>query len=133
MAAHHMTDMQLGHFVVGKIRYGITLLFKIINQVFMVLAVPGNLNTDKNLRFSVIRKAVVEFGNIAFAQGRTKLFKAAGLFRNSDTQNRFTLLTNFRALRDIAQAIKVSISATINGQEGLSFTARLFDIFFQAS
>ena len=81
------------------------------------------------MRLCCIAMSVIKFGDTMATQNPAKGLEAAGLFVNGYSENGFTLLTNLRALRNISQAIKVDISATLNRQKSLICNAMLFYIF----
>jgi hypothetical protein len=65
MAADHVADMVLRHFVIGQIQRRIA-VFAVVDQ-FGRFAAVNHLNTDKNVGLARIVVAVVEFGDVALA------------------------------------------------------------------
>src|SRR5690625_4694501 len=123
MTAHQVPNVQFGELVFGHILNVIALGDEHIHQFLSIRTVHTHLYPHKNPRLVGIRIAVVELGNIAPPQGPTKLFIGARTLGNGDRQYRLALFADLRALRDIAQSVKVDIRAGINGNEGLAGAA----------
>ena len=64
VTAHQMTDVRLGHFIVGQIERCVTMLAQLIDELQRLCA-RANLHPDKYVRFLVVVEAVIEFGNVA--------------------------------------------------------------------
>src|SRR5690606_30684612 len=88
------------------------------------------LHTHKNSRFVTISVAVIEFGDISLAQRFAEIFISARTLGNSDCQNRFALLADFGALRDVTQTVKIDIGTAVDGNKRLASAAGLGHIFF---
>jgi hypothetical protein len=69
MAADHVPDMVLGHFVVGQVERRVAVLLQAVDQLQRLLAVT-DLDADENVGFAGGVVAVVEFGDVALADQR---------------------------------------------------------------
>src|SRR5690606_25884930 len=82
--------------------------------------------------FTVIRIPIIEFGDVALAQGLGEIFVRPRPLRDSDRQDRFTLFANLRTLGDVAQPVKIHVGPAGDGHEGLAAELVFGHIFLDA-
>ena len=128
MAADHMADMVLRHFVISQIQRRITVFGQLFDQ-FGRFAAVNHLNTDKNVGLARIVVAVIELGDVALADQPEKFLVGARLLRQRHRQHRFAPLADFGPFGDKAQTVEIHVGAGRNGDQGLVLQLVLADIF----
>ena len=63
MTAHHVTDMQFGHFIVAHVHHRIALVAQSGDDALLFVIALGELNTRKDMGVPGVGVAVIEFGN----------------------------------------------------------------------
>src|SRR5690606_35984697 len=111
----------------------IALLTEALDQLIAPHPATGDLNPDKNQGLLIIGVAIVELGDIALLKRLDELLEAAGTLGNFYGDDRFTLLTDFGALGDITQTVKVHVGAANDRQQINTCDSFPRYIFLQAS
>jgi hypothetical protein len=81
MAADHVANVQLGQFVVGQVEHREALLGQAGNQRAARVVFRVGLHADEDVRLAAGVVAVVEFGDLALADGLAERLEAARLSR----------------------------------------------------
>jgi hypothetical protein len=118
VAADHVADVQLGQFVVGQVEHREALLAAARPARARVVFRVG-LHADEDVRFAAGVVAVVEFGDLALADGLAERLEAARPLGNGHGDDRFALLAQLGALGHVAQAVEVDVGAGVDGHQGL--------------
>lgn len=119
-----MADVQFGQFVVGQIGDRETLLGQARQQCAARVVFRVGLHADKDVRFAAGVVAVVEFGDLALADGFAERLEAAGLLGDGHGDDRFAAFTQFGALGDVAQAVEVDVGTGVDGHKVWPLTPR---------
>ncbi len=125
VATHEMANVEFRHFVVGKIQGTQVMPLQHGDQFRGLLAVM-HLDADKDVRFLGIGNAVVEFGDVAFAQQRTELLEAAGTLRNGHRENGFAFFAKLGVFRYKTQPVEIHVGAA--GDRNQGFVPQLFPL-----
>ena len=102
MASDHVTNMELGHLVVGHVYGFVAFLSQGFHNFLAIIFRWRNLHTNKNMGVAIIGVTVIKLGDRALAQQAAKLFVASWLFWNSNGENCFSLFAYLGAFRYIA-------------------------------
>ena len=116
VAADHVTNMVLGHFVVGQVQSRVAVLLQALDQFQRFLAVT-DLDADENMGFAGGVVAVVEFGDVALADQGQEFLVGAGLLGQRDGKDGFALFAKLGALGDEAQAVEIHVGAGGDGDQ----------------
>src|SRR5262245_58959024 len=101
MTTDHVTDVQLGHFVVAEIKSAHPMLLKGGDQDSTL--VPAlHLYTHEDHGLIRMRITIIEFGNVASPQQTTESFKTAWPLWDDGRQHRLTLFPKLGAFGDMA-------------------------------
>src|SRR6056297_1184368 len=76
-AAHHVANVQLGHFVVGEVLDRVALRAQLGHETVLLGAALAEFQTHEDMGFSSVAVSVVELGDVAPADGRTELAETA--------------------------------------------------------
>ncbi|OSN12319.1 hypothetical protein BV341_05748 [Pseudomonas syringae pv. actinidiae] len=132
MPANHVADVQFGQFVVGQVQHRKTLPGEAGDQCAAWVILRVSLHADEDVRFAVGVVTVVEFCDLALADGCAERLEAARLFRNGHGNDRLTTFAQLGTLCHMAQAVEVDVGAGVDGHQCLASHAALFDVFLDA-
>jgi hypothetical protein len=89
--------MELGEFIVGQIDCCKAMFSKRLGDFYTLFAVVGG-EPDENVRFLLIRNAVVEFGHVALTDDLAQSFEAAALLGDRDREQHLAFLAYLGAV-----------------------------------
>ncbi|RMW23417.1 hypothetical protein ALO97_05610 [Pseudomonas syringae pv. tagetis] len=129
MPADHVTDVQFGQFIVGQVQHRKTLAGQAGDQRAARVVLRMGLHADENVGFTVGVVAVVEFGDLALADGFAERLEAARLLGDGHGNDRFAAFAQLGALGNVTQAVKVDVGPGVDRHQRLAADAALFDVF----
>jgi len=95
MSAHHIPNVQFGHFIIGEVNPLITCLRQVLKQNLPLFFTPRHTYTDKYMCLLIISVAIIEFGDASICQCFAEALKAARLFINGSGKQHFPAFTDF--------------------------------------
>ncbi len=111
----HVTDVQFGQFVVGQVQHREPLFGQTGEQLAARIVFRVRLYANENVRFAAGVVAIIEFGDLALADGFAECLEAARFFRNGYGDDGFAAFTQLGALGDVAKTVEVDVGAGIDG------------------
>jgi hypothetical protein len=132
MPADHVPQVQLGQFVIGQVQHREALRAKAGDQGLARVVLRVRLHADEDVRLAVGVVAVVEFRDLALADGLAERLEAARLLGNGHGNDRFAAFAQLGALGDMAQAVEIDVGAGLDGHECLALDLVLFDVLLDA-
>ncbi|MCY1175150.1 hypothetical protein D9M73_153740 [compost metagenome] len=128
MATDHVADMQLGQFVVGQVEYREALLGQAVDQRTARVGVRMGLHANEDVRLTIGMVAVVEFGDLTFANRLAERLEAARLLGDGNGNDGFAAFTQLGTLGNMAQAVEVDVGTGVDGYQGLAVNAFELDV-----
>src|SRR6186713_2668533 len=132
MAADHVSDMELGDFVVADIGDLVVCCNQVLHNGFPLAVPAGNAESNKYLRGLGRLIPIVELGDISRPQRFAETQEAPRLLWNHNRQQRFALGTQIRALGDMPQAIEVHVGTAVYGDQPLALAVLPRDVLLDA-
>ncbi|KPB92289.1 Uncharacterized protein AC502_5511 [Pseudomonas syringae pv. maculicola] len=132
MPANHVADVQFGQFVVGQVQHRKTLPGETGDQRAAWVVLRVSLHADEDMGFTVGVVAVVEFSDLALADGFAERLETARLLGNGHGNDRLAAFAQFGTLGHVAQAVKVDVGAGVDGHQRLAGHAALLDVLLDA-
>src|SRR5690606_4675286 len=131
MAADHVPDVQLRELVVREIEHLVAADRELLEQRLRFAAPVPQRDTDEDPRLLRRRVAVVEFRDAARADRLAEAQKLALALGDLDGDQRFAMLAELGALRDVAQTVEVDVRAARDRDQRLA-VAEALDVPLQA-
>ncbi|KKY54547.1 hypothetical protein AAY86_00005, partial [Pseudomonas amygdali pv. tabaci str. ATCC 11528] len=88
-----------------------------------------SLHADEDVRLAISVIAVVEFGDLALADGFAECLEAARLLGNGHGDDCFAAFAQLGALGNVTQTVEVDVGSGVDGHQCLTADAALLDVF----
>ena len=132
VAAHHVTDVELGGLVVAQINHRKSFVFELFLQAGLLLGAAGEFHPAEDLGVGRIVIAIVELGDVALAQLAAEAQKAPRPFGNLHGEDRLALLPQLGALGYMAQAVEVDVGAAEHRHQALAGQIAALGVLFDS-